>query len=172
MKFLADNKTLIQTTGDGWLQHWDAVSGRLLSQTRIAENASSAANSADGGLIAVGGWRMEPGGGGGRDVTNWFKLIESANGKEALKWEIAEQRFLKLAISPDGRAVAWGGDKVHVLDVPTQADIVSPQSYAGRVGSLTFSPDGKTLAIGDRGKLVLWNWAGKDEPALHPHCRQ
>ena len=32
------------------------------------------------------------------------------------------------------------------------------------MGGLRFSPDGKTLAIGGPGKVLLWNWSGKEEP--------
>jgi WD40 repeat protein len=161
LKFSADGNMLIQTIGAGWLQRWDAVSGRLLSQTRIAENASGAASSADGGSLAVGGWKTTD---NPREVTNWFKLIDAATGKETLQWEVVEARSEKLALSPDGHTVAWGKDTVHVLDVASQSEVASRLSEAGGIGSLTFTPDGKTLAIGQRGKLLLWNWAGKDEP--------
>ena len=100
-----------------------------------------------------------------QEITNWFKLIDSTTGQESLKWEVAGQRTEHLALSPDGGTVAWENqDKVHVLEVAKQTEVASRQTGPGEVSSLTFSANGTTLAIGQRGKLLLWNWADKDEP--------
>ncbi len=162
LTFLPDNKTLVQVTSAGWLQHWDALSGRLVRHTPLfEERIGTAANSADGRLIAIGGWHMKdmP-----REITNWFKLIDSTTGQELLKWEVVGQATQRLAISPDGAVVAWENEnRVHVLDVAKQSEVASRETGPGQVGSLTFSPDGKTLAIGLPGKLLMWNWAGNEE---------
>ena len=89
--FLPDNKTLVQATGEGRLEYRDATSGRLLRQSEPFENGISAASpSADGRLMAIGGWRMK---GNPREVTNWFKLVESEAGKVILEWELFGERF-------------------------------------------------------------------------------
>jgi WD40 repeat protein len=163
--FLSDNKTLLKITADGWLQRWDAVSGRQIRSNWLGEKSVNAsAASADGRLIAVGGWRIDEIPRDPKNSTNWFKLFDSATGAETLHWEIVESRFNKLALSPDGRTVAWGGEIVHILDVASQTEIASLPPQPGGIGSLTFTPDGTTLAIGQRGKLLFWNWKAKGPP--------
>ncbi len=166
--FLPDNKILVQATGEGRLEYRDATSGRLLRQSEPLENGiSTASASADGKLMAIGGWRIK---GTGGEVTNWFKLIETESSKKLLEWEVFGDRFQKLALSSDGRTVAWTQrDSIHVFDVTKQAEVATRQIAAsGIAGALTFSPDGKLLAYGEPGKLLLWNWAGDGEPRVIP----
>ena len=56
LSFLPDGKSFALTTDDGWQQHWDAVSGRLLRQRRLSEHPiSAAAIAADRPLVAAQG---------------------------------------------------------------------------------------------------------------------
>jgi WD40 repeat protein len=54
-----------------------------------------------------------------------------------------------LALSPDGRTLAYGSYKdplIHLVDVATRAEIRVLTGHTAPVTVLTFSPDGKTLA--------------------------
>ncbi len=114
------------------------------------------AHSPDGQLLAVG----EP--------TGTVRLWEIATGKErfALKKHLAS--CTALTFSPDNRILA-SGDKegvVSLWDVAT-GNIVrtldpkidqGPGEYLG-IGSLSFSPDGKTLLSSHRDWVVFWDAA-------------
>ena len=83
IKFLADNTTLVQVTGDGWLQYRDVTSGALTKQFKVSEEpVSSAAVAEAASRIAIGGWRD--------NSTSWFKLIDSDNDKQLVAWEVVE----------------------------------------------------------------------------------
>jgi hypothetical protein len=43
LSFLPDGKTLALTTTDGWQQHWNATTGRLLREKRLSDHEISAA---------------------------------------------------------------------------------------------------------------------------------
>jgi WD40 repeat protein len=70
-----------------------------------------------------------------------------------------------VAISPDGKTLAFGLDKVvRLIDLATgkqQAELTSPRwSADDTVYTLAFSPDGNVLACGtEQGTLVLWDVA-------------
>lgn len=75
-----------------------------------------------------------------------------------------------LAFPPsDGKvAIAAGGSRVFFLDDPPFAGLVNEA-----VGALAFSPDGKTLAIGDRGPIARWDLEREGripDPSAYPHA--
>jgi WD40 repeat protein len=73
-----------------------------------------------------------------------------------------------LAFSPDSRTLAVGGPaEAVVVDVsdPGASHVVG--SIPGTVGSVVFSPDGGTLAVGrDDGTTALWDVRGGTRPRL------
>jgi WD40 repeat protein len=81
-----------------------------------------------------------------------------------------------LAFSPDSKILVGGEDhtglagRVWVWDVTTGKRVVSFQGHHGRVISLAISPDGKTVASGDRGgEIKLFEAAtGKEKATLKP----
>ena len=159
--FLPDSKTLVQVTGVGSLQFWDSTTGRLQKQTSVSDqNVYAAASTPDGHWIVVGSFRKDE---MRHDFVNSFQLIDTQAKQDPLKWEVVDDPFEKLAISPDGRTVAWGRNKISLFDVASQTELPG-REIEGQMGGLCFSPDGKTLAIGGPGKVLLWNWAGKEEP--------
>jgi WD40 repeat protein len=69
-------------------------------------------------------------------------------------------RAARLAVSPDGRYLAWDGDKqCHVLDRLSKKELTIPLSAQVSV-ALAFSPDSKQLAIAEHNKTAqVWNVA-------------
>ena len=96
-------------------------------------------------------------------------------------WEVAtgKKRFdllgpfgcKRLTLSNDGKRLAYAaGDKVVVLDAITGEHIKTYASPVGSFGCVAFSPDGRTLAIGDGPRLHLWEIAsGKEQPDWPGH---
>jgi hypothetical protein len=76
-----------------------------------------------------------------------------------------------LVRSPDGRALATGGDDgdVRLLDVETRAASVLA-GHAARVSVLAFAPDGRSLASADvEGSVRVWDVATGDVRLLRGH---
>jgi WD40 repeat protein len=95
-----------------------------------------------------------------------FDLPESA-GVEPQKGVIRQFRAAHSAtLSRDGQLLAVGDltNRVHVWNVGTGRELYSsPPLKCTSVGRIAFSPDGKTLAVGVKSRILLWEAAtGKD----------
>jgi WD40 repeat protein len=65
-----------------------------------------------------------------------------------------------VAISPDGRTLASGGQdhKVILNGIATNTRLGVLEGHKGRIDALAFSPDGRTLATGAEDRSVrLWD---------------
>jgi WD40 repeat protein/serine/threonine protein kinase len=77
-------------------------------------------------------------------------LVENASGIDGL------------AVSPDGKLLAWGGEDglSAVFDVATSQKRPLVSAHLGHVRALVFSPDGRTLATAGKDHLIqLWDSA-------------
>jgi WD40 repeat protein len=79
-----------------------------------------------------------------------------------------------LALTPDGKTVAIGGDSttVELWDAATGKQRGLLKDHPGPIGSLAFSPDGKTLAAGSYKHTLLWDVeTGKELATLKGHLK-
>jgi WD40 repeat protein len=146
------------STEDGSVRQWEVKTARQLNPVdRGIGPARFVAASPDGKMAAVGR--------GGGVIQLW----ETATGKSRGSVQTPEgQDFLCAAFSPDNRLLAASTTigEVWVWDVPAHEQLVvlrgSDQGVG--IGSLAFSPDGKTLACGCPSELVrMWETApGRD----------
>ncbi|HSD60056.1 MAG TPA: hypothetical protein VLC55_04315 [Burkholderiales bacterium] len=145
--------------GPGVVVRWDVGAGQWLPSDLKYEDMLGF--SPDCELVAVR-HRSEPGSG---TVRVHVTKVTDVSGNSLLA-EIEQPNVKQVRFSPDGRYLAlaeWGQEgKVHVYDARTgrggssQAD---PIEAGGRVDGLSFSPDGKTLAIAlEDGTLVARDW--------------
>ncbi len=186
--FLPDNKTLVQMTQDGWLQHWDAQSGRLLSETHPFDFGFTrdVRLSRQSGLATACAWTQIQ----ENERANRLLVFRLVSGERLLEMRVNDrnksvratdqqldkrqprERELPIehsALCPDGRTVAYGRDNVHLVDVRSQTEIENKCVECKYIESLVFSPNGKTLAIGTHdGRLVVWNWTTDEKPRSIP----
>jgi WD40 repeat protein len=154
--FSPDGKTLASGDHAGAVKLWDVSTGkegRTLAGHKGAVLAL--AFSRDGGSLAAGG--------GGRVVRIWD--LARGGGRDSAEHRSA---VLALAFSPDGRAVASGcvdgsarvwrpasGEPLRTL--PSDGVLPRSQQSRGAVRAVSFSPDGKRLALGTEGGWVgVW----------------
>ena len=158
---LLDGATLEEIAILGW-EGWDVT---------------SLAFSPDGATLAAGLERWDDSGGSGRVL-----LLDGATLEEIATpgWEGHMVR--SLAFSPDATTLAVGdgmtlvgdgtwwwnsGDgTVRLWDVATLGEVATLEWEGPVVRSLAFSPDGTTLAVGDRDRIRLWDVATREAVAI------
>ena len=127
--------------GDRTLRVWDPATGEQRYEVRHEGQVRSVAFSRDGKSLATGCG----------DGT--ARLLDAATGRELRRFgEQQTHSFKAVALSPDGKLLAAGGDRPHgvvlVWDAETGKLLHRFDRLPGPVTSLAFSPDGKSLACG------------------------
>lgn len=183
--FIENGKTLI--TSDGWkFTRWD-VKTRNGSQVKLLDKDNQPLS--DTGRPFIRSMAFTPD--GKRMVTSsneafmvWH-AVDNDGISYALKTEIPahKENFFKrdplkelvVAISPDGRLLATGdgtdlknGGGVKVWDItgerPKELVALSPEIESAT--SLSFSADSRTLAVGGKNAMQLWDVGGKAPSTL------
>jgi WD40 repeat protein len=156
-----DGKTLISNScyGPRTINVWDMATGKLLRRFPGSYDQRNAALSDDGKLVAIG-----------QEKT--IVLWNLASGKEVCR--LAQADATGVAFSPDGKTLAAGGtySGIHLWDVASRKKIAQlpweRDSYSTVL--LLFTPDGKTLIVGQQlhSKFTLWDVAsGKKRHELY-----
>ncbi len=148
--FSPDGKTLATSGSGGGVTFWDVRTGERSGRIGGFGKSLDVAYSADGERVAF----AEEASGYSRaqvwDVAKHSRLAEVSGGDEG--------DALAVALSPDGRIVAFGGygRAVRLADVRT-GKLLHALDAGGAV-ALEFSRDGRTLAVFGRG-ASLWDVA-------------
>lgn len=184
LAFSADGKTLAVGGGRGrdkgkvWL--WDAADRRRIDALPVPFSyVGDVAFSPDRKTLAVGG---------GHDIEH-----NRSAGEGIWLWDLARHRNVAtlptrvgvsfMAFSPDGRTLAGDGESnegewtdVWLWDLSSRQRTstitgrtsahYSPEDEGRQFSSVTFSPDGRTLAVGGRaphgeGAVLLWDVPGR-----------
>ena len=172
--FSPDGRTLLTASRGGGVSLWEAVTGRRAAHVPVRGRFAEVSPS--GKRLAIG-------------ITDGVVLIYSyPPGKEPLhQLNTNFHRVISVSFSPDGRLLAIRGDHpiAEVWDLESRELVASllhdqrvksvifspsPQEFDVVVTSLSFSPDGQTLATGSEdGFLWLWTQAGKQVSKLQAH---
>ncbi|MCI0620599.1 MAG: serine/threonine protein kinase [Acidobacteria bacterium] len=164
--FSPDSRTLLTASRGGGVNFWETETGRLAGHLPVRGRFAEV--SPNGKHLAIG-------------ITDGVVLLYSFPPGEAPLHQLNTKfhRVISVAFSPDSRLLAIRGDHPiaqvwdlgsHELaanllhDERVKSVVFSPsgQEFDVIVTSLSFSPDGQTLATGSQdGFLRLWTQAGK-----------
>lgn len=153
LAFSADGKSLVSILLDQKVVLWD-VSRRSVIQEFLHDGVRSVSFSADFRRLATSGYKD----------------------KSVLVWDVAARRALyqldgegESALSPDGHWLAYSGvDRKPWLWEVDRTKEPRPLAWKGKfVGSLEFSPDGKTLAVSGDSKIQLFHTATRETVQEH-----
>ncbi|NPT56735.1 tetratricopeptide repeat protein, partial [Paraburkholderia elongata] len=88
-------------------------------------------------------------------------LREGDGARAAAPIELKDNDAAVLAVSPDGKAVAAGGDKVQIIEAASGRLLFTLPAQPGRVTALAYSSDGKLLFSGhEAGVIHAWSTDG------------
>jgi WD40 repeat protein len=161
--FTPDGRELLSAGDDGRLRRWNVSTGKELPSSFDAHprvSMLSIAVSADGKRMATAA------------LDKTAKVWETATNK--LVTTCSEKiGFVHAALSPDGKTLATGTNRVRLWDAMTGQSLGELTDRPSFIDALVFSSDGKRLACsGGRNTVKLWDVEAQKELAtLTGHSR-
>jgi RNA polymerase sigma factor (sigma-70 family) len=160
--YSADGKRIASGGADASVRLWDAVTGKEVSKFDAEKYVTGVALSPDGRLVASCGYEDKG-----------VRLWGVATGRQVGKLPFPERSVLGVAFSPDGKTLAAVSDDIPQGGGAVPGRVLLFDVAAGKVlrqltegdhhpsGAVAFSPDGKTVAAGERigGPVRLWDAA-------------
>src|SRR5260370_27787086 len=151
-----DGKTLIVSGGSGESRLWDTQSDTLrLFGTVSGQPPTCLAVAPDGRSVLLGrrsSWGL---------FLSLAVLVDAAGQQRAVgRWVNGE--VTAAAWSPDGKVLALAGSNrfwVTLWDTRTWKRHSELKGHSQGVPCIAFSPDGKRLAAGSKGKVKIWEGA-------------
>src|SRR5207248_363831 len=160
--FAPDGKTLACVSGRGHIRLWDVAAGKV-TRSLSAEHpkgepvvVSAVAYSPDGKTLAEAYTDGHPG-------PSYLRLWDPETGKlvrtliDGVKFDV-----WAVAFSPDGKLLAAGDmmGRVRVFETADWKEVAALDAE-DQLRSLAFAPDNRTLALGLRRDVQLWDVADK-----------
>jgi WD40 repeat protein len=135
----------------------------LCENSYVAAYASEL--SPDGNWIAYGGQPSSY----DNENFGYLSVYDALSGQEVYRIDQLADGAGVFAFSPDSHTLAWAGWRepaIHLLELSTGSELRVLVGHTGRVQSLSFSPDGKSLVSGSNDTTALvWDLSGKTAAA-------
>ena len=155
LAFTPDGSRLVSWSEDATIRFWDTTTGAEIAPSVVHRSMGAAGLGISPGSHS--GWQAsrcaEPGG-----VRFWN--LETHQEMAFVRLSIEGIRVI--ALSPDGRRLAAGGDesKIVIAESTSGKLLTALTGFTGRIQSVAFSPDGRyVLAAGQDAILRLWDAA-------------
>jgi len=148
--------SLAATDRDGVLRIWDVATGELIQTIQAHQkSASGVAYSPDGSLLATAGYDA---------MARLWALPSGEKRGEMIGGSFAVPA---IAFTPDGARLAIvNGNIIRLRDVGSQR-FVKTIAAENPLFTISFSPDGRTLASGDVANTIqLWDMTNEVNPAV------
>jgi RNA polymerase sigma factor (sigma-70 family) len=150
LAYSPDGKTLASGEDDRLIHFWSVAAGNELRQTKASGLVKS--------IVFIDEQTLAWG-----DEKGEIHLVDGKSGKELRRMVRHEYGVSDLCRSPDGKTLASVGDgqdhAVHLWQIDTGKKLSPPpDAHQGRVESVAFSPDGKTLvSAGGDATVRFWD---------------
>ncbi|HLJ95308.1 MAG TPA: WD40 repeat domain-containing protein, partial [Gemmataceae bacterium] len=160
--FSPDSKLLAAGVQDGIIPLWDVKTGQEVRTFYGASDVRAVGFSPDGKLLATGEYDN-------KQSHPVIGLWDAATGKELRRIEGRSHRIESLVFSADNRTVITSGTDqiIRLWDVATGTER-APRGNQGYVGSVTLSPDSRTLAYVNLDSIRLVDPATGEESGSLP----
>ena len=156
-----DGRTLASTNGSA-INLWNANTGHFKAEIE-RRDAGGIAYSPDGRTLACNDWD-------GRGLELWEAAVRRPKGLFIMQ-PTHDVRWIMY--SPDGLtlALAENSGRVSLCDAATGRLIGTLKGHTNRIVDVTYSPDGRTLAVSSKGTVNLWDAnTGRLKATLNAHA--
>jgi len=168
-----NGKLVATSAGDGTMRLWNSTTGKAARVLRFGYGKLTAANSiafsADGSILAAGGYDNDP----LHSFIGTVEFWDVASGKKFLS-KTASDRVQAVAFAPDGKTIAvaaglgagspknHGRPSIAIWGVAGGKEIAKLEGHENRIRWMSFSKDGKQLtSVDSGGSIHLWNLSRK-----------
>jgi len=93
-----------------------------------------------------------------------------ADGPEPVRLLEGAGAVIVLAVSPDNRWIAVGNQdaSIHCWELREDGDELAMSGFAGKVTTLSWTPDATLLAVGNLGRVSVWDFTGNGPKGAAP----